>query len=190
MRVQAGQDRVHRTWYVPTAPSVDFVLKDDRLACLFVCASGRSWYLAFSVAGVNTGPPLGTSRAGEWLVSLGLGENRSPTWVDGRLSIVDRSLPPSSTLDPPSVAQRVTHLGLPLPPKHPHSCKQRHLYITRLVVSFTVKLGSGVASLTCDAVNALSSRQFKLERASAFAATPGTHTHHAAFAIEECEYRK
>jgi hypothetical protein len=28
---------------------------------------------------------LGTSRAGEWLVSLGLGENSSPAWVDGRL---------------------------------------------------------------------------------------------------------
>ncbi|KAI0000418.1 hypothetical protein BJV77DRAFT_1063835 [Russula vinacea] len=89
-------------------------------------ARGRLWYLAFSVAGANTGPPLGTSRAGEWLVSLGLGENSSPTWVDGRLSIVDRSPPPPSTLDPPSVAQRVTHLGLPLPPKHPHSGKQRN----------------------------------------------------------------
>jgi hypothetical protein len=41
-------------------------------------------------------------------------------------SIVDRSLPPSSTLDPPLVAQQVTHLGLPLPPKHPHSGKQHN----------------------------------------------------------------
>jgi hypothetical protein len=89
-------------------------------------ARGRLWYLAFSVAGVNTGPPLGTSRAGEWLVSLGLGENSAPAWVDGRLFIVDRSPAPPSTPDPPSVTHRVTHLGLPMPPKHPHAGKNRN----------------------------------------------------------------
>ncbi|KAF8482737.1 hypothetical protein DFH94DRAFT_626717 [Russula ochroleuca] len=74
-------------------------------------ARGRLWYLAFSVAGVNTGPPLGTSRAGEWLVSLGLGENSAPAWVDGRLFIVDRSPAPPSTPDPPSVTHRHPHAG-------------------------------------------------------------------------------
>jgi hypothetical protein len=95
-----------------------------------VCVwTGRLWYLWFSVAVPNTGPPLGTSRAGEWLVSLGLAEPSSPTWVDARLCIVDRSPPPSppSTLDPSSVAYRMTQrAGLPLPPKHPTSGKQRN----------------------------------------------------------------
>ena len=88
---------------------------------------GRLWYLAFSVAGVNTGPSQCTSRAGEWLVSLGLGENSSPTWVDARLSIVDRSPPPHppSTQDHPSAAHRA-HVGLPSPPKHPHSGKHHN----------------------------------------------------------------
>jgi hypothetical protein len=96
----------------------------------FVCAwTGRLWYLWFSVAAPNTGPPLGTSRAGEWLISLGLAEPSAPTWVDARLSIVDRSAPPSppSTLDPSSVAYRMTQrAGLPLPPKHPASGKHRN----------------------------------------------------------------
>jgi hypothetical protein len=93
-------------------------------------ARGRLWYLWFSVAVPNTGPPLGTSRAGEWLVSLGLAEPSSPTWVDARLCIVDRSPPPSppSTLDPSSVAYRMTQrAGLPLPPKHPASGKHRNV---------------------------------------------------------------
>jgi len=87
-------------------------------------ARGRLWYLAFSVAGTNTGPP-----AGEWLVSLGLVEPSSPTWVDARLCIVDRSPPssPPSTLDPSSAAYRMTQrAGLPLPPKHPTSGKHRN----------------------------------------------------------------
>ena len=98
--------------------------------CLFVRAcTGRLWYLAFSVAGPNTGPAHYTSRAGEWLFSLGLAEPSSPTWVDAHLSIVDRNPPPSplSTLDPSSVAYRMTQrAGLPLPPKHPTSGKQRN----------------------------------------------------------------
>ena len=95
---------------------------------VFAC-TGRLWYLAFSVAGPNTGPPLGTTCAGEWLVSLGLAEPSSPTWVDARLSIVDRSFPstPPSMLDPSSVAYRMTQrAGLPLPPKHLTSGKHRN----------------------------------------------------------------
>ena len=91
--------------------------------------TGRLWYLWFSVAVPNTGPPLGTSRAGEWLVSLGLAEPSSPAWVDARLCIVDRSPPlsPPSTLDPSSAAYRMTQrAGLPLPPKHPAAGKQRN----------------------------------------------------------------
>jgi hypothetical protein len=92
----------------------------------FVCLRlGRLWYLAFTVAGVNTGPPQCTSRAGEWLVSLGLEEYSSPTWVDARLSIVDRSPPsrPLSTHDQSSAAHRIS---LPVPPKHPHIGKNRN----------------------------------------------------------------
>ena len=99
--------------------------------CRLCVQLGRLWYLAFSVAGPNTGPPLCTSRAGEWLVLLGLAEPSSPTWVDARLSIVDRSLPPPpsppSTLGPSSVAHRMTQrAGLPLPPEHPASGKHRN----------------------------------------------------------------
>ena len=46
------------------------------------------------MVGPNAGPPLCTSRAGEWLVSFGLEENSSPTSVDGHLCAVDRSPPP------------------------------------------------------------------------------------------------
>ncbi len=100
------------------------------MVCLCLC-TGRLWYLVFSVAGPNTGPHLCTSRAGEWIVSLGLVEPSSPTWVDARLSIVDQSPPPPpsppSTLHASSVAYRVTqHAGLPLPPKHPASGKHRN----------------------------------------------------------------
>jgi hypothetical protein len=101
----------------------------EYFTCLFFW-TGRLWYLWFSVAVPNTGPPLGTSRAGEWLVSLGLAAPSSPTWVDARLCIVDRSPPPSppSTLDPSSVAYRMMQrVGLPLPPKHPTSGKHRNV---------------------------------------------------------------
>ena len=54
----------------------------------------------------NTGPPPHTNRPGEWLFSLGLAEPSAPTWVDARLSIVNRS---------------------PLPPKHPTSGKHRNV---------------------------------------------------------------
>ena len=95
------------------------------LFCLFCLRLERLWYLAFSVAGVDTGPPQRTSRAGEWLVSLGLEEYSSPTWVDARLSIVDRSPPPCppSTYGQSLAAHR---LSLPLPPKHPHSYEHRN----------------------------------------------------------------
>ena len=96
---------------------------------LFFCAcTGRLWYLAFSVAGSNSEPSICTSRAGEWLVSLGLVDPSPPTWVDARLSIVDRSLPPSQppTLNPSAAAYQMTlRAGLPPPPKHPATGKQR-----------------------------------------------------------------
>jgi hypothetical protein len=88
------------------------------LAVWFSTCSGRLWYLTFSVAGVSNGSHLCTARAGEWLVSLGLGDYSSPTWVDARLSIVDHHTSPSTpaATDTPS---RMTLRGLPLPPKHP-----------------------------------------------------------------------
>jgi hypothetical protein len=101
-------------------------------------ARGRLWYLAFTVAGVNSGPCGGsTGRAGEWVVSLGLGDYSSPTWVDARLTIVDRTSPPTppatTTWDPSS---RMSFRGLPLPPKHPHTSKPRS------APSFPIKTGS------------------------------------------------
>jgi len=107
----------------------------------FVCArTGRLWYLAFSVAGPNTEPPPHTSRAGEWLFSLGLAEPSSPTWVDAHLCIGDRSPPPRppSMLNPSPVAYR--RAGLPLPLRHPMSDKQR------TVASFSIKTTSAELS--------------------------------------------
>ncbi|KAI0302517.1 hypothetical protein BC826DRAFT_965857 [Russula brevipes] len=103
-------------------------------------ARGRLWYLAFAVAGVNSGPcgGSGTGRAGEWVVSLGLGDYSSPAWVDARFTIVDRTSPPTT---PPAAATwdpsaRLSFRGLPLPPKHPHTGKPRS------TPSFPIKTGS------------------------------------------------
>ena len=88
------------------------------LSFIFVCAwTGRLWYLWISITVPNTGSPLGTSYAGEWLVSFGLAEPRSPTQAGAHLCTIDQ-FPPSSPplmLDPSSVANRMTqHAGLPL----------------------------------------------------------------------------
>jgi hypothetical protein len=89
----------------------------------FVCwspAPGRLWYLAFSVAGVSNGSHVCAARAGEWIVSLGLGESSSPTWVDAHLSIVDRhTSPPIPLATDTSSITNMALRGMHLPPKHP-----------------------------------------------------------------------
>ncbi|KAI0253321.1 hypothetical protein BJV78DRAFT_1349886 [Lactifluus subvellereus] len=93
-------------------------------------ACGRLWYLVFCVAGASVAPHSHTGHPGEWLVALGLGEHSSPSWVDARLSIIDRAPPssPPATPDPQSAAHWSTTLrGRPQPPKHPESGKQRPL---------------------------------------------------------------
>jgi hypothetical protein len=88
------------------------------LGSLVLICSGRLWYLTFSVASVSNGSHLCVARAGEWLVSLGLGEYSSPTWVDARLSIVDHHAIPSTPAGT-DTSYRMALRGLPLPPKHP-----------------------------------------------------------------------
>ena len=88
------------------------------LGCLVSTCSGRLWYLTFSVASVSNGSHLSIARAGEWLVSLGLGEFSSPTWVDARLSIVDHHTSPPTPAGT-DTSSRMALRGLPLPPKHP-----------------------------------------------------------------------
>ncbi|KAI9461251.1 hypothetical protein BJY52DRAFT_218228 [Lactarius psammicola] len=97
-------------------------------------ARGRLWQLVFAVAGAPGAPHLNPGHVGEWLISLSLSEPSSPAWVDARLSIVDRSLPPPpSAPDPPQTTPRLR--GLPLPPKHPNQGKQRP------TVSLPIKTG-------------------------------------------------
>jgi len=52
------------------------------------------------------------------MVSLGLGEYSSPTWVDARLSITDHHTSPSTPAGT-DTSSRMALRSLPLPPKHP-----------------------------------------------------------------------
>src|SRR6266702_646727 len=106
------------------------------MLCVAVaCCPGRLWQLVFAVAGAPGVPHPHPGCVGEWLVSLSLSEPSSAAWVDARLSIVDRSLPPPpSAPDPPQTTPRLR--GLPLPPKHPNHGKQRP------TVSLPIKTGT------------------------------------------------
>jgi len=107
-----------------------------RVNCCVAGCPGRLWQLVFAVAGAPGAPHPHPGPAGEWLVALGLSEPSSATWVDARLSIVDRSLPPPpSAPDPPQTTPRVALRGLPLPPKYPTG-KQRP------TVSLPIKTGT------------------------------------------------
>ncbi|KAH9054192.1 hypothetical protein EDB87DRAFT_1834902 [Lactarius vividus] len=101
-------------------------MRVSKLARVEFIARGRLWQLVFAIAGAPGAPHQYPGRAGEWLVSLSLCEPSSPAWVDGRLSIVDRSLPPPpSAPDPPQTTPLGALRGFPLPPKHPNHGKQR-----------------------------------------------------------------
>ncbi|KAI9442384.1 hypothetical protein H4582DRAFT_1848186 [Lactarius indigo] len=101
-------------------------MRVSKLARVEFIARGALWQLVFAVAGVPGAPHPNPGRVGEWLVSLSLAEPSSPAWVDSRLSIVDRSLPPPpSAPDPPQTNALGALRGFPLPPKHPNHGKQR-----------------------------------------------------------------
>lgn len=101
-------------------------MRVSKLARVEFIARGRLWQFVFAVAGAPGAPHPHPGRVGEWFVSLSLSEPSSPAWVDGRLSIVDRSLPPPpSAPDPPQTTPLVALRVFPLPPKHPNNGKQR-----------------------------------------------------------------
>ncbi|KAF8265803.1 hypothetical protein EI94DRAFT_1587728 [Lactarius quietus] len=99
-------------------------MRVSKLARIEFVARGRLWHLVFAVAGAPGAPshshPL---RVGDWFISLGLSEPSSAAWVDGRLSIVDHSLPPPQ--DPPQATPRLALRGLPHPPQHPSNGRPR-----------------------------------------------------------------
>ncbi|KAI0268655.1 hypothetical protein BC834DRAFT_968113 [Gloeopeniophorella convolvens] len=113
-------------------------MRVSKIAKVEFIARGRLWYLAFAVAGAAGTPNTHPTRSGEWIATLGMGEHSQATWVDARLVVFDRSLPPSpSAPEMTPTAQRMTVRGQAQPPRHPSSAGKE-----RPTISLQLKTGS------------------------------------------------